>query len=297
MLFYGQGHRRRYGGKKSHSDNAGLAVTREDAMWYVIQTMTGKEEELVAGIHAVLAGSGYQDCFVIKAEWLKRLGGRWRLQVCPLFPGYVFMETNDPERIFLDLKQVPKFSRILGSGAFEFTAVEEEEKRLLERLCGMGDEKERQAKRESRENQEDRAKKRWVVRLTEAAVEEDGTVTFGKGPLTELEYFTGLKTHREEIAAALRPGSRESGKKAGRAEKLKETQKAIKDIEKEDKKETEKERNEKEQTDGKQAKAGQADGIRVVLHKRFAVASLRLLGKDRTLMLGIRLKKDQGHIK
>ena len=163
-------------------------------MWYVIQTTTGKEEELVAGIHAVLAGKGYRDCFVIRAEWLKRLGGTWRLKVCPLFPGYVFMETDDPGRIFQGLKQVPKFSKILGNGAFEFTAVEEEERRLLERLCGMGDEKEGKGKQGRRENPENRAAgQRWVVRLTEASVEEDGTVTFGKGPLTELKDFTELK--------------------------------------------------------------------------------------------------------
>ena len=236
-----------------------LAVIQEDAMWYVIQTTTGKEEELVAGIHAVLAGKGYRDCFVIKAEWLKRLGGTWRLKVCPLFPGYVFMETDDPGRIFQGLKQVPKFSKILGNGAFEFTAVEEEERRLLERLCGMGNEKEGKGKQGSRGNPENReAGQRWVVRLTEASVEEDGTVTFGKGPLTELKDFTELKKEIKEI------------------NEIKGT----------------------EQTDGETAKSGQAGGgkIRAVLHKRYAVADIRLLGKERTLMLGIRLKKDQGHI-
>ena len=236
-----------------------LAVIQEDAMWYVIQTTTGKEEELVAGIHAVLAGKGYRDCFVIKAEWLKRLGGTWRLQVCPLFPGYVFIETDSPGRIFQGLKQVPKYSKILGNGAFEFTAVEEEERRLLERLCGAGDEKERRTKRGNRENPENRASgQRWVVRLTEASVEQDGTVTFGKGPLTELKDFTELKKEIKEI------------------NEIKGT----------------------EQTDGETAKSGQAGGgkIRAVLHKRYAVADIRLLGKERTLMLGIRLKKDQGHI-
>ena len=233
-----------------------LAVIQEDAMWYVIQTTTGKEEELVAGIHAVLAGKGYRDCFVIKAEWLKRLGGTWRLQVCPLFPGYVFIETDSPGRIFQGLKQVPKYSKILGNGAFEFTAVEEEERRLLERLCGMGDEKEGKGKQGRRENPENRAAgQRWVVRLTDASVEEDGTVTFGKGPLTELKDFTELKKEIKEIKGT-------------------------------------------EQTDGETAKSGQAGGgkIRAVLHKRYAVADIRLLGKERTLMLGIRLKKDQGHI-
>ena len=263
IIYAGAGHKKSSPAERNANQAiqaiAILAVTQEDTMWYVIQTTTGKEEELVAGIHAVLAGKGYRDCFVIKAEWLKRLGGTWRLQVCPLFPGYVFIETDSPGRIFQGLKQVPKYSKILGNGAFEFTAVEEEERRLLERLCGMGNEKEGKGKQGSRGNPENReAGQRWVVRLTEASVEEDGTVTFGKGPLTELKDFTELKKEIKEI------------------NEIKGT----------------------EQTDGETAKSGQAGGgkIRAVLHKRYAVADIRLLGKERTLMLGIRLKKDQGHI-
>ena len=96
-------------------------------MWYVIQTIAGKEEELAAGLGAVMAGEGCEcgrDCFVIRAEWLKRLGGEWRTQVRPLFPGYVFAETDDPGALFLRLKLAPKFARLLGTGEYEFTALE-----------------------------------------------------------------------------------------------------------------------------------------------------------------------------
>ncbi|MFR3285323.1 MAG: hypothetical protein ACLTR6_14190 [Clostridium fessum] len=44
-------------------------------MWYVIQTQTGKEQELTECIEHVLAGKGYRACFVIEQECIWRMGG------------------------------------------------------------------------------------------------------------------------------------------------------------------------------------------------------------------------------
>lgn len=103
-------------------------------MWYVIQTVTGKEEELIIFIKTVLKKELYGDCFIIKTEWLKRLGGEWLSQVQPLFPGYVFIETDRPKEVFMKLKGIPRFSRMLGNDDFEFVAVRDEEKSFLQQL-------------------------------------------------------------------------------------------------------------------------------------------------------------------
>lgn len=103
-------------------------------MWYVIQTVTGKEEELMFFIRSLLSRGDYENCFAIHAEWLKRLGGEWLVQTRSLFPGYVFMETEKPDRIFMDLKSVPRFSRLLGNGKNEFVPVKREEERFLRKL-------------------------------------------------------------------------------------------------------------------------------------------------------------------
>ena len=71
-------------------------------MWYVIQTVTGKEEELMLFIRNILCRERYESCFVIYAQWMKRLGGEWQIQVRPLFPGYVFIDTEEPERLYMD---------------------------------------------------------------------------------------------------------------------------------------------------------------------------------------------------
>lgn len=108
-------------------------------MWYVIQTVTGKEEELMLFIKTILCRERYKSCFVIYAEWMKRLGGEWQIQVRPLFPGYVFIDTKEPERLYMELKAVPKFSRLLGIGKDEFIPVKMEEEKFLRIITGSGE--------------------------------------------------------------------------------------------------------------------------------------------------------------
>ncbi len=89
-------------------------------MWYVIQTMTGKEQETADAIDRVLAGSCYERCFVIRRECVWRLEGRLRIHVEPLFPSYVFVEVDEMRKagtageLFHALKRVPKLTRLLG---------------------------------------------------------------------------------------------------------------------------------------------------------------------------------------
>lgn len=103
-------------------------------MWYVIQTVTGQEEELISLIRTILKKELLKDCFVIRAEWMKRLGGRWQTQVRTLFPGYIFIDTARPDEVFFELRNVPKYSKVLGAGTFEFTPVNEDEQRFLSKL-------------------------------------------------------------------------------------------------------------------------------------------------------------------
>lgn len=89
-------------------------------MWYVLQTMTGKEQEAAYAIDRVLAGSCYERCFVIRRECVWRLEGHLRVHVEPLFPSYVFVEINEMKKeeaagdLFHALKRVPKLTRLLG---------------------------------------------------------------------------------------------------------------------------------------------------------------------------------------
>ena len=134
-------------------------------MWYVIQTITGKEEELMLFMRTILCREHFDNSFVIYAEWMKRLGGEWQIQVRPLFPGYVFIETKEPDRLYMELKAVPKFSRLLGTGKDEFVPVSEEEEQFLRMIIDNGE------TAVSTVNNE-----RAVVKLTVVETEADGGI-------------------------------------------------------------------------------------------------------------------------
>lgn len=103
-------------------------------MWYVIQTLTGKEEELLRMMDRVLGRHG----FLLYRECVWRIEGKLRLHVEPLFPSYVFVETADPERLFLELKRVPRLSRLLGRDG-SFWPLYEEEERFLRDMIRAGE--------------------------------------------------------------------------------------------------------------------------------------------------------------
>ena len=55
-------------------------------MWYVIQTITGKEEELARAVSAYLSPALCEACFTVKRRFIKRLGGEWVTVKEILFP-------------------------------------------------------------------------------------------------------------------------------------------------------------------------------------------------------------------
>ncbi len=105
-------------------------------MWYVIQTITGKEMETAGVIRKMLMERSYRRCFVIRHECVWRLGGELKIHTEPLFPSYVFIETDTPEAFFYELKRGPKLTKLLRSEE-SFWTVDREEERFLRDLIGV----------------------------------------------------------------------------------------------------------------------------------------------------------------
>lgn len=136
-------------------------------MWYVIQTITGKEQELVDVIGKVLEEKGKKDgynCFIIRRECVWRMEGGYQVHIKPLFPSYVFVETDTPDKLFYDLKRIPKLTKLLGCDG-SFWAVQKEEEELLRKLVGDDPE--------------------YVVRRSPVEVNKDGEFVFVGGILKE----------------------------------------------------------------------------------------------------------------
>ena len=83
-------------------------------VWYAIQTMTGREQELIDTVNTRTDHNTYDRCFCVRREAVWRREGRYITHIEQMFPGYVFVETNQPEAFYLQLRKIPKFSRLLG---------------------------------------------------------------------------------------------------------------------------------------------------------------------------------------
>ena len=100
-------------------------------MWYVIQTSTGEEEELITMIERIVPKGYYEECFCIRRERFRKIGGRDEIDLYPLFPAYVFVVTENPKRMFLELKRVPKLTKLLSDQQDSFFCVDEDEEMFL----------------------------------------------------------------------------------------------------------------------------------------------------------------------
>ena len=80
-------------------------------MWYVLQTLTGKEDELVRMIKKMVSPDLYTDCYIAYYERVWRKQQESIVHVERLFPGYVFIISENPDEIFLQLKKVPAMSK------------------------------------------------------------------------------------------------------------------------------------------------------------------------------------------
>lgn len=133
-------------------------------MWYVLQTITGKEEELVQMIHKIVSPTCYSKCFTAYYERIWRKQQRSIVHVERLFPGYVFILTEQPETLFLQLKRVPAMSKLIADGEYTFLALNTAEEIYMRNLLG-----------ESRD---------YIAHLSYVETDGKGHVGYISGPLS-----------------------------------------------------------------------------------------------------------------
>ncbi len=131
--------------------------------WYVIQTYTGREEQLVEMIRRIVPRNCCGECFVIYSEQLRHRQQENQVHVLRLFPGYVFVSSNNIGQLFHYLKRVPAMSRIMAADDFAFTPLYDGE---AEFLLGIMDAD-------------------HVVRLSYVATDGRDHVTYLAGPLEQ----------------------------------------------------------------------------------------------------------------
>lgn len=100
----------------------------------MIQVYTGTEEEICQQCRRKVMEKN-EDIFVILAERMTKIQGRWELITNRLFPGYVFVDTERIEDFFMRLKRVDAMTKVLRTGE-DMTPIYPEEESYLRLLGG-----------------------------------------------------------------------------------------------------------------------------------------------------------------
>lgn len=141
-------------------------------LWYVIQTYTGKEEQLVKMIRRQVPGECYGECFVAYYEQLRDRRQENQIHILRLFPGYIFISCDDAGLLFQQLKRIPAMSKIMTAGAFAFTPLHEGEAEFLLQVMDA----------------------EHIVRLTYVATDGRDHVSYLSGPLQYC--VSGIQSYR-----------------------------------------------------------------------------------------------------
>ena len=93
-------------------------------MWYAVQVATGREETVRDMCIKLLNKESYTDIFIIRFDRAKRYYGAWHKEKKIMFPGYMFIDTDNPSDIYEQLKNVPELTKILGREGKDFISIE-----------------------------------------------------------------------------------------------------------------------------------------------------------------------------
>lgn len=104
-------------------------------MWYVIRVDCGKEEEALFFIKKILDIDTLGRVFIPKVARRRKYRDGWHDKYLPFVPGYLFFETDEPTKLFFELKKVPKRTSLLRSGE-DILAVRDDEEALIKSFFG-----------------------------------------------------------------------------------------------------------------------------------------------------------------
>ncbi len=104
-------------------------------MWYVMQVRVGSEENICRQCSSKLPKTALKKCFIPYYEEQRKIRGEWTTQKRVLFPGYVFLITDEIEELFHLLKNIVGLTKLLGTGE-EIVPISEKETDFLMQFGG-----------------------------------------------------------------------------------------------------------------------------------------------------------------
>lgn len=106
-------------------------------MWYVVQVFGGKEQATLDLLKRFVNEGVLQEVFIPRREVMRRNGGVTTKVIEVLFPGYLFVVTENPRELCAQLRDIPTFTRMLGGSDKRFIPLDQSEIDCLEEFCGV----------------------------------------------------------------------------------------------------------------------------------------------------------------
>ena len=104
-------------------------------MWYVVQVRSGTEHNIRIQCNKKIPDTIMERCFIPYYEEKKKQNGTWNTLQKVLFPGYIFMITEDVEKLFFHLKTIEGMTKLIGTGQ-DIIPLKDEEITFLQRFGG-----------------------------------------------------------------------------------------------------------------------------------------------------------------
>jgi len=80
----------------------------------VVQVVPSREDAAARRV-AALGGDAVQTCFPLRRQMLRKKAGAWNYALEPLFPGYLFLASDDPEAVDFALRRSTQPDLMLGA--------------------------------------------------------------------------------------------------------------------------------------------------------------------------------------
>ena len=103
-------------------------------MWYVIHTLTGKEQNCKQQCEKYVDRAGYTKIFIPQYITKKHFKQEWHEVKKTLFPGYVFVDTETVDSVIEGMRQFGQYTRVLQDGETVSPIRESEEKFLADMM-------------------------------------------------------------------------------------------------------------------------------------------------------------------
>lgn len=143
---------------------------------YAVQVLGGAEER-TRKLLAHTLGDLIEDCFTPSYETKRATKGQWHTVRKQLLPGYVFVQTREPDKVAAKLSVVPAFTRLLGTNGEKFMPLSADEEAWLNAKTDINT---------------------HVVRMSEGIIEGDRIVVM-RGPLKGHEFeIKRIDRHKRE---------------------------------------------------------------------------------------------------